>query len=97
MRSTRSRTPGRGFRGRRAKVMLAVVGGLAPLATVGTFAASAAVPTFPDNIVVFPDRDFVTVEGYQDHIDETATLKITRGDTVIGHPARRRRDDLVRR
>jgi hypothetical protein len=84
MSTTRSRTPGRRLRSRRAKVMLAVVGGLAPLATVGTFAASAAVPTFPDNIVVFPDRDFVTVEGYQNHIGETATLSITRGGTVIG-------------
>ena len=28
--------------------------------------ANAAVPTFPDNLVVFPDRDFITIEGYQD-------------------------------
>ena len=35
--------------------------------------ASAAVPAFPDNVVVFPDRDFITIEGYQDHVGETAT------------------------
>jgi hypothetical protein len=49
-----------------------------------TPSATAAVPTFPDNLVVFPDRDFVTVEGYQDHIGETATVDILRGTTKIG-------------
>ena len=39
-------------------------------------------PAFPDNIVVFPDRDFVTVEGFQDHVGQTATRR--------GHPRRRR-------
>ncbi|CAI3798043.1 fibronectin type III domain-containing protein [Pseudarthrobacter sp. MM222] len=48
-------------------------------------AASAAVPNFPDNLVVFPDRDFVTIEGYQDHIGETATVEVRRsGAGVIG-------------
>ncbi len=57
------------------------VGGLAALSTGE---ASAAVPSFPDNVVVFPDRDFVTIEGYQDHIGETATVTVTRGTQVIG-------------
>ncbi|CAH0196654.1 hypothetical protein SRABI83_01801 [Arthrobacter sp. Bi83] len=48
-------------------------------------AASAAVPTFPDNLLVFPNRDFVTVEGYQSHKGETATVEVTRaGVGVIG-------------
>jgi hypothetical protein len=48
-------------------------------------AASAAVPAFPDNLVVFPDRDFITVEGYQDRIGQTATIEVTRpGVGVIG-------------
>lgn len=47
-------------------------------------AANAAVPAFPDNVVVFPDRDFVTIEGYQDHIGETATVTVTRGTQVVG-------------
>ncbi|APX01915.1 hypothetical protein BWQ92_09500 [Arthrobacter sp. QXT-31] len=47
-------------------------------------AASAAVPTFPDNIVVFPDRDFITIEGYQDRIGETATVEVSRGGKVVG-------------
>jgi hypothetical protein len=46
--------------------------------------ADAAVPTFPNNIVVFPDRDFVSVEGYQNHVGETALLEVTRGTQVIG-------------
>ncbi len=48
-------------------------------------AASAAVPTFPDNIIVFPDRDFITIEGYQDRIGQIATVEVTRpGVGVIG-------------
>ena len=48
-------------------------------------AASAAVPTFPDNIIVFPDRDFITIEGYQDRIGQTATVEVTRpGVGVVG-------------
>lgn len=46
--------------------------------------ANAAVPAFPDNIVVFPDRDFVTIEGYQDHIGETATVEVSRAGKVVG-------------
>lgn len=48
-------------------------------------AASAAVPVFPDNIVVFPNRDFITVEGFQDHVGEAALVEVTRpGVGVIG-------------
>ncbi|WP_458781270.1 hypothetical protein [Arthrobacter sp. D3-16] len=46
--------------------------------------ANAAVPAFPDNLVVFPDRDFITIEGYQDRIGETATVEVTRGGGVVG-------------
>jgi hypothetical protein len=58
--------------------------GVGGLGALGTSLAAAAVPTFPDNVVVFPDRDFITVEGYQDHIGETATVEVTRGTTVVG-------------
>jgi hypothetical protein len=47
-------------------------------------AASAAVPTFPDNIVVFPNRDFVTLEGYQDHLGQTGTVEVKRAGKIIG-------------
>lgn len=55
---------------------------LSPL--VFTETASAATPSFPDNIVVFPDRDFVSVEGYEAHAGENATIKVTRGTQVMG-------------
>src|SRR3954447_3959622 len=66
-----------------------VAGGLAVATATGGVliaeTASAAVPSFPDNVVVFPDRDFVTIEGYQDHIGEVATVEVTRpGVGVIG-------------
>jgi hypothetical protein len=50
----------------------------------GAYVATAAVPSFPDNLVVFPDRDFVTIEGYQDHIGQTALVEVTRNGNVIG-------------
>ncbi|MFL6027489.1 MAG: hypothetical protein ACJ72K_11165, partial [Friedmanniella sp.] len=57
------------------------VGGLTAL-TAGI--AAAAVPTFPDNVVVFPDRDFITIEGYQDHVGETGLVEVKRAGKVIG-------------
>ena len=68
-------------------VALTTVGAMAltGLVMAGSGIAQAAVPTFPDNIVVFPERDFVTVEGYQDHIGETALMEVTRpGIGVVG-------------
>jgi Chitobiase/beta-hexosaminidase C-terminal domain/Fibronectin type III domain len=48
-------------------------------------AAYAAVPAFPDNIVVFPNRDFITVEGFQDHVGDIALVEVTRpGVGVVG-------------
>lgn len=67
-----------------------LVGGAAVALSAGFMvavptSADAAVPTFPDNIVVFPDRDFVSVEGYENHVGETATLEVTRpGVGLIG-------------
>lgn len=46
--------------------------------------ASAAVPTFPDNIVVFPDRDFVSIEGYEAEAGKRMTVTVTRGGQVTG-------------
>ena len=48
-------------------------------------AVSAAVPSFPNNVVVFPNRDFVSVEGYSEHAGETALIEVTRpGVGVVG-------------
>jgi hypothetical protein len=73
-------------RGRRRR---AVVAGLVASGLVGTSLimpgiAAAAVPAFPDNVVVFPDRDFVTLEGYQDHVGQTATVEVWRGTQIVG-------------
>ena len=46
---------------------------------------SAAVPSFPNNVVVFPNRDFVSIEGYSEHAGETALIEVTRpGVGVVG-------------
>ena len=68
----------------------AVVAGLVATGLVGSSllipgVAAAAVPAFPNNVVVFPDRDFVTVEGYQDRIGQEALVEVTRpGKGVVG-------------
>jgi hypothetical protein len=67
---------------KRAAALL--VGSVAALGTAGAISATAAPPSFPDNVVVFPDRDFVSVEGYQTHKGETALLEVTRDGKVIG-------------
>ena len=46
--------------------------------------ASAAVPAFPENIVVFPDRDFVSIEGYETEAGKTMTVTVTRNGQVTG-------------
>ncbi|MGK5171935.1 chitobiase/beta-hexosaminidase C-terminal domain-containing protein [Geodermatophilus sp. CPCC 205761] len=34
--------------------------------------------------MVFPNRDFVTVEGFQNRVGQTATLEVLRGGVVVG-------------
>ncbi|BFU42633.1 fibronectin type III domain-containing protein [Krasilnikovia sp. MM14-A1004] len=76
--------------GRTARLTVAAVLAAAAGVTVmsGGAAAAAGLPVFPDNLVIFPDRDFITVEGYQDHIGETGIIEVTRpGVGVIGSAA----------
>ncbi|WP_336028512.1 fibronectin type III domain-containing protein [Geodermatophilus sp. FMUSA9-8] len=47
-------------------------------------AARAAVPAFPDNIVVFPNRDMVSLEGFAAASGKPVTIEVRRGSTVIG-------------
>jgi hypothetical protein len=69
----------------KAGIVATVVTVLCTASLLAIPAANAAVPSFPDNLVVFPDRDFVTVEGYQDKVGQTATVEVTRpGGGVIG-------------
>jgi hypothetical protein len=83
--------PPRSRSGRRTRSVsrgasLLLVGALSVtgLAALGTSTASAVVPTFPDNLLVFPNRDFITVEGYQDHKGEQATVELFRAGKVVG-------------
>jgi hypothetical protein len=71
-------------RSRAAAVACFVATGLISSSVVVPGLALAAVPTFPDNLVVFPNRDFVTVEGYQDHVGQVATLEVLRAGQVVG-------------
>lgn len=64
-------------------VALAVSGGAIGSLTLAS-PASAAVPAFPNNIVVFPDRDFVSIEGYEEDAGKTMTVTVTRNNEVIG-------------
>ncbi len=74
---------------RRRRGLPALVAGAVAVATVGVVLsaepASAAPPTFPDNLVVFPDRDFVSVEGYSARAGQKALLTVDRaGEGRIG-------------
>ena len=56
-----SRPVRRRLTNKRTAAALAVVGATALTAAIGGMSANAAVPEFPNNVVVFPDRDFVSV------------------------------------
>ncbi len=56
---------------------------------VGVSSAAAAVPSFPDNLLIFPNRDFVSVEGYSGSQGRDGTGR--------GHPGRRWRRRLGNR
>jgi Chitobiase/beta-hexosaminidase C-terminal domain/Fibronectin type III domain len=72
------RPPGRGaLAGGLAAALAAAVVGLAP-------AASAAVPQAPDNIVVYPDRDAVSLEGFVAASGQDISVEVHRGATVVG-------------
>jgi hypothetical protein len=67
-----------------AMVVGVLAASMSASAMVGATAAFAAVPTAPDNLMVFPNRDFISVEGYQDHVGELATVTVTRSGVVVG-------------
>ncbi len=67
-------------RSRRALAKTALVGLAVAGITViaGQAAQSADPPAAPNNIVVFPQRDFVTIEGYQGRVGQQATVTVIR-------------------
>jgi hypothetical protein len=88
MKLNRPKVPERGRQGARIALTGLLLAGLSGGALVMADSAAAAVlPTFPDNLLIFPNRDFITVEGYSAHQGETATVTLTRpslGNQVVG-------------
>jgi len=68
----------RASRGKRCVAASIVLAAVAATASFVTFspAAQAAVPAFPDNITIFPDRDFISVDGFAGHAGEQITLEV---------------------
>jgi hypothetical protein len=68
-------------RSRRLLARTALVGLAAGTITVLAGQAVQAVPAAPHNFTVFPQRDFVSVEGYNrvTEVGKTATITVTRG------------------
>jgi hypothetical protein len=86
MKSFRLSPRARGAKRRRTKrarmaVLAVMAAGIAVAAAIGV---SAAVPAFPDNLLIFPNRDFISVAGFQDHAGDTATVEVRRGGALIG-------------
>ena len=50
----------------------------------GNPASAATPPVFPDNLVVFPNRDFISAEGFESHIGENALVQVFRDGGIIG-------------
>jgi hypothetical protein len=71
-------------RTRRVALACALTAATATGSVVLASPASAAVPEFPDNIVVFPNRDMVSLEGFEAASGKNVTIEVRRGTTVIG-------------
>lgn len=69
-----------------AGVAAAATGGTLIAVAVPVGPASAAVEeaTLAENVVVFPERDFLSIEGFADHVGEQATIKVVRDGVTIG-------------
>jgi Fibronectin type III domain/Chitobiase/beta-hexosaminidase C-terminal domain len=67
---------------RRAGIAAALT--VTALGTAGAVVASADPPEFPNNLVVFPNRDFITIEGYEDYAGQQALIQVRRGTQVVG-------------
>jgi hypothetical protein len=61
-----------------------LVGAAAVGLSGGDPASAAGIPLFPDNLVIFPDRDFLSAEGFDGHVGENALVEVFRGGEVIG-------------
>ena len=81
---TTSSGPPTGSRRRRVLAGLTAATVAATAGVLTAAPASAAVPVFPDNITIFPDRDFVSIDGFVGNAGKPITVEVVRGGTVIG-------------
>lgn len=49
--------------------------------------AYTQVPVFPNNIVAFPERDFITIEGFLEYAGKTLTVEVYRNNLLVGSAA----------
>jgi hypothetical protein len=49
--------------------------------------AYTQVPLFPNNIVAFPERDFITIEGFPDYAGKSLTVEVYRNNALVGSAA----------
>lgn len=49
--------------------------------------AYTQVPVFPSNIVAFPERDFIAIEGFAEYAGKTLTVEVHRNNLLIGSAA----------
>ncbi|MFF3446554.1 fibronectin type III domain-containing protein [Streptomyces sp. NPDC002667] len=68
----------RGGGRRKATAAGLVISGMVISASVAPVTAHAAVPAFPDNITIFPDRDFVSVDGFSEYAGKQVTIEVQR-------------------
>jgi hypothetical protein len=65
-------------RRRRTALVGVVTAGMLSASVIYATAANAAVPTFPDNILIFPNRDFISIDGYDAQKGQLATVEVLR-------------------
>lgn len=49
--------------------------------------AFTQVPVFPNNIAAFPERDFITIEGFIEYAGKTLTVEVYRNNLLVGSAA----------
>jgi hypothetical protein len=72
-------------RGRRRAIVAGLVAtGLVSSSLILPGVAAAALPIFPDNIVIFPNRDMVVLEGFDSRDGQAVTVEVYKGTQLMG-------------
>jgi len=80
MRTSQEAPPKAG--GGRKKLFAAVIPAVVAALALAVPALAANPPAFPNNIVIFPERDFVVLEGYEDRAGQRVTVTVERDGVV---------------